>query len=234
MTVRQFKSLVIFIIVVGILLSGLMIVNTNIQATDLGPGDMPLKLVSNDSLPYPFQDHYLHNNPTPPTADTNSQADLPLDITLPTATTLYDYDAGGDPGRRIKKNGSGASEANLQRYQNWRTGPLSQDYIIDGVVNFPFWSGLQGFGGGRGIVNAFLRDYNGSGYTEITNGTLDISDWQGGSSTWVQKTLAFSSVTYTVPAGNQLEVKITVGAGSASHMWFAWDTTAYDTHLQFP
>ena len=81
---------------------------------------------------------------------------------------------------------------------------------------------------------AFLRDYNGSGYTEITNGNLDVADWSGGSSTLVQKTLAFSSVTYTVPKGNQLEFKIIVHSDAGDDMWFAYDTTAYNSDLQFP
>ena len=234
MTGKLVKKLVILFVIVGILLSGIMMVNTNIQATVLEPpGGELISLLSNDAPPYP---HYVHNNPTPPTGDTNRQADLPLDTTPPTATTLYNYDqdANASAGRQINKNGGGASESNLVRYQNWRTNALSQDLTIDGVVNFPFWSGTANFKGNRrGVVEGYLRDYNGSVYTEITSGTVDISDWQGGSSTWVQYTLVFSSVNYTVPAGNQLEFKITVGSGS-QHMWFAYDTTTYYSYLQFP
>ena len=228
----------VLLILVVALLSSVVVVSTNISSTDLGPGDEPVKLLSNDSPVYPCRFNYcLHNNPTPPTGDTNSQADLPMDATAPTATTLYNYDQDKDSaaGRFLAKGGSGASESDLSKYQNWRTGALSQDHTINGVATFPFWSAIKDFGDGKqGEVQAFLRDYNGSSYTEITNGTLFVSDWQGGSSTWVQKTLAFPSVNYTVVAGNRLEVKIIVGGNSGDDMWFAWDTTAYNSTLQFP
>ena len=35
---------------------------------------------------------FLHNNPSPPTADTDSQAVLPVDSDVPAAATLYNYD----------------------------------------------------------------------------------------------------------------------------------------------
>ena len=227
----------VFFIVVGVLVSGVVVVTTNISASDLGLGDEPIKLVSNDSPTYPFRDHYLHNNPTPPTGDTTSQADLPLDETAPTATTLYnfDQDIDGAAGRLVGKGGSGASETDLGKYQNWRTGALSPDHIINGVVNLSFSSAIKDFGDlKRGHVQAFLRDYNGTSYTEITNGSLDVSDWQGGSSTWVWNTLAFPSVNYTVVAGNRLEVKIILGLNAGDDMWLSYDTTAYNSHLQFP
>ncbi|HUV56976.1 MAG TPA: hypothetical protein VMV84_07065, partial [Dehalococcoidales bacterium] len=52
--------------------------------------------------------YYLHNDPTPPTADTAAQQDLHMDESQPTATTLYNYDQwDNDPGRRIKKSDGG-------------------------------------------------------------------------------------------------------------------------------
>ncbi len=200
-------------------------------AYDTTAYDSQLELASLRNL------RWLHNNPTPPTGDTNSQADLSLDITAPTATTLYNYDQDRDAfaGRFVIKGGSGASESDLSKYENWQTGALSEDLIIDGVANLTFWSAMKNFTTGtRGSVQVFLRDYNGSSYTEITNGTLDVSDWQGGSSTWVQKNLAFPSVSYTVPAGNQLEVKIIVDPNAGDNMWFAYDTTAYDSKVALP
>ena len=237
MPVKFFKKLAVLFLVVGVLLSGIIVVGTNIVATDLGPGDVPIRRLSNDKPRYPIEVHYMHSNPSPPTGDTNSQADLPFTTTVPTATILYNYDQDVDaePGKQIAKGGSGANESDLNKYQNWRTGVLSSNLVFDGVVNFHFWSGIKDFGDGKaGEVKAFLRDYNGTGYTEITNVTLFVSDWQGGSSTWVEKTLAFPSVVYSVPAGNQLEVKYIVGGNAGDDMWFAYDTTALDSRLVFP
>ena len=85
-----------------------------------------------------------------------------------------------------------------------------------------------------GSVEAYLRDFDGSGYTEITNGTLGLADWQAGGTSWVYKTLTMTSASYTVGAGNQLELKIIVGATSDDDMWFAYDTSAQRTELEVP
>jgi hypothetical protein len=183
--------------------------------------------------------YYLHNIPTPPTGNTNRQANLPLDASAPTATTLYNYDANGDafPGRLVDKGGAGAGESDLVKYQNWRSQPLSQPLVIAGTVNLELWSAIKDFGQGKaGSVMVFLRDFNPatSTYTEISNATLTVSNWQGTSNTWVNKTVAISVSNYTVQAGRQLEVKIIVGASAGDSMWFAYDTVSYQTRLVLP
>ncbi|MBU2608635.1 MAG: hypothetical protein KKF26_04885, partial [Chloroflexi bacterium] len=71
---------------------------------------------------------YLHNNPTPPTANTTAQETLPLSTTAPTAATLYNYDEdySSDLGRRIEQGRGNVNESNLARYQTWRAGPLTE------------------------------------------------------------------------------------------------------------
>ena len=39
-------------------------------------------------------------------------------------------------------------------------------------------------------------------------------------------------MTYTIGAARTLRVKIVVGDNSGDNMWFAYDTTSYDSHLQ--
>ena len=236
MTVPRFKQLAILFAMVGILLLAVNVVGT-IEAKDIGqpgPGPDPIDL-AND-FPTFAKRYYLHNNPTPPTADTDSQADLPLDETAPTATTLYNYDQDRDSfaGLIIKKGGVGVSESDSTKYQNWRTGALSEDLTINFVINFALWSALKDFNNKkRGHVQAFLRDFDGTSYTEITNVELNEKPWDASSATWVRKNLTFPSVNYTVVAGNQLEVKILVHQGSTDDMWFAYDTTPYYSELQF-
>lgn len=181
--------------------------------------------------------NYLHNNPTPPTGDTNSQAVLPTDTTAPTATTLYNYDQDrdSDAGLKIVKGGSGPDEADLTKYQAWRTGSLSDDLLIIGDVTIDLWSGIDKFKLTKsGEVVIFLRDYNGSTYTEIGSGSLYEDLWQAGSGTWVMKTITISGLNYTILAGNELEVKLIVGNNAAADMWFAYDTTSYASVVKIP
>lgn len=181
-------------------------------------------------------DYYLHNNPTPPTGNTVSQTNLPLTTVSPSAATLYNYDTNRDAaaGLLVIRGASGPDEADTAKYQNWRTGALSQDLTISGDVVLTFWSGTQNFAQNkRGSVSAYLRDFDGSTLTVIAYNTLTVNNWQGGSSTWVQYTLTLPGVSYTVPAGHQLDLRLYVPGPPSSQvdMWFAYDTVAYPSRL---
>ena len=166
-----------------------------------------------------------------------SQTALPLDELAPTATTLYNYDTDRDSsaGLLIAKGGSGAAESDTTKYQDWRTTALSSALAIDGTVTVTLWSGIKDFGlAKQGSVTVYLRDFDGSSYVEIANGTLTDSDWQGGSSSWVEKTITITGVNYTIPSGNYLEVKLIVTDSSDDSMWFAYDTVAYGSRVALP
>ena len=183
--------------------------------------------------------YYLHNNPTPPTGDTNSQAVLPLGpiFVAPTATTLYDYDQDrdGNAGLFILKGGTGPGETDPAKHQVWRTGSLSSSEYLVGSVTIDIWGAITGFTQGKaGEVFIYLRDYNPSSYSEIGNGNVNEANWQGGSSTWVMKTISISVLNYTIPAGNELEVEVIVGGNSGDDMWFAYDTTSYSSVVEIP
>ena len=181
--------------------------------------------------------YYLHNNPTPPVGNTNAQANLPLNTSAPTANTLFNYDQNRDAvaGLRILRGGSGAGETNLTRYQNWRTGTLGSALTINGTVNFTFWSAIEnGAQNVTGHVRVFLRHFNGSTYTEICNGAITQANWQGGSTGAVQRTVSFNCSSYTIPAGQRLEVKIVVGNSAGANMLFAYDTTSFPSRLILP
>ena len=153
-----------------------------------------------------------------------------MDQSSPTATTLYNYDTDrdGDVGRFIAKGGNGVGETDLGKMQNWRTAALTTDECINGTVTVTIWAAVKGFGQGKeGEVIVYLRDYNGSSYTEIGNGSVFNADWQGGSNTFVQATVAIPGVSYTIPLGNMIEVKVVVGAQAGDDMWLAYDTADY-------
>ena len=197
------------------------------------------KPVVSDPTPTPIPGttqhvYYLHNNPTPPVGDTSSQADLPLDTTVPTAFT-HDSDRDSSEGLVVGKGGSGPTESNLTRYQNWLTGAFVSTFLIQGDVEVRLWSAIKGFDLAKtGDVTVYLREYNGATYGEIANATLLDTDWQKGVNNFVEAIITVPSVNYTIASGNFLEVKVIVGSGAADDMWFAYDTTAFDSRVFVP
>ncbi len=181
--------------------------------------------------------YYLHNNPTPPTGDTASQAVLPLDPTSPTAATRYNYDTDRDfdEGLHIAKGGSGPTESILTKTQAWRTAAFPAGACLIGTATITLWAAIKDYGDAKaGEVTAYLRDYNGSTYTEIGNGTVFKANWQEGSGTFVQETITIPGLSYTIPVGNMLEIKMIVTDNSDDDMWFAYDTSSYPTEVQLP
>jgi len=179
----------------------------------------------------------LHNNPTPPIADTSSQALLPLDETSPSATTLYNYDVDRDafPGLLIARGGAGPTETEATQFQAWRTAALTSGLTIKGVVRVALWGGMKDFEQGTvGKVTVFLRDCDGAGCTEIGDGTMPAQAWEAGSDTWVKKTITISGIDYIVPSGHCFELKLLVDVASDDDMWFAYDTTSYDSQIELP
>ena len=111
------------------------------------------------------------------------------------------------------QGGSGAGEADLTKYQNWRTASSTEPIVISGPVTVNIWSAVKDFSTSlAGELKFFLRDYDGSSYTEIANRTLTGSPWDtDATGTWVNRLLEFGSVDYTLVAGNQLELKVIPG-----------------------
>jgi hypothetical protein len=175
--------------------------------------------------------YYLHNNPSPPVGDTNSQSPLPLNTTAPTASTLYNYDKDRDtsPGLMIQKGG-GADEADPTKHQAWRTAQLAKNTTVSGTASVTFWAAMKNFQTGvPASVTFYLRSYNGASgqYTSLAQGTVNSAIWHGANPSWVQATAQLPVGTVTVPAGHRLELKVTVSSVSGQDMWFAYDTTTY-------
>ena len=179
---------------------------------------------------------YLHNNPSPPTADTTASQGLPLDTIGPTATTLYNYDTDrdGDVGRLLQKGGVGAGESDSTKYVSWQSGVLPDGKCFLGDVTVDLWSAMKDFNDVSGDLTVYLRDYNGSAYTEIGNATLSDATWQDGSTSWVEKTLTVAGLDYAIVAGNELEVKLILDVGAGDDMWLAYDTTTYASTITVP
>jgi hypothetical protein len=162
---------------------------------------------------------------------------LPLGGTAPSAATLYNYDTDRDayPGLLIVRGGSGATETDTTKYQVWRTSALTSGRTIKGTVRVLLWSGMKDFGPSTsGTVTVYLRDFDGDSYVEVAQGSLPTQAWQGGSPTWVVRAITMSGVDYTIPPGDYLELKLIVGAAATDDMWFAYDTTSYNSRLELP
>ena len=187
--------------------------------------------------PVPSTSLYLHNNPTPPTGDTPRQAVLPIDATVPSASFLYDYDVpDGNPGLQLKNTSLGLAKTNPDQFQLWRTDVLAIPMVIVGDVFVDLWAAIRNYQKNQpGAVTLYLRDYDGSSYIEIANGSVFVFDWQRGTTNFVRATIAMLDVDHTVPAGHQLEVRLYADDIKASKdMWFAYDTVWYPSVIKLP
>ena len=191
--------------------------------------------------PTPLTSYYLHNDPTPPTDHTDrSTGDLLIDTTVPTGTTLYNYDdstnSSNEPGLALNQTAVALGETDTAKFQVWRTGALGSDLLLSGDVIMDIWAATKNYQGNKaGAITMYLRDYNGSTWTEIGNAGAYDADWQGSSGTFVGNSIIIPSVNYTISAGNELEVRMMVdNEAGVSAMWLAYDTTSYLTVLKIP
>jgi len=180
--------------------------------------------------------YYLHNNPTPPTANTTAQYNLAMTTTVPTATTLFNYDTNNAnrPGRGITRNNPpspGLATAN--RYVNWRTPGFGSALTLTGTVTVDIWSATNVATANRtGSLIAYLRDYNpvAGTYVEIANATY-TGVYAAGRTYYERPIQVAVSPAYSIAAGHMLEVKLeSPTATSQNNMLVAYDTTA-DTSL---
>ena len=100
-------------------------------------------------------------------------------------------------------------------------------------MTLQLWSASDGFQQQRrGEVEVFLRDWDGSSYTEIANAVVFKQDWQEGFADFTVETFTFAAVDYTVVSGNALELKLVVGSQTQTpDMWFMWDFIDFDSKL---
>jgi hypothetical protein len=174
--------------------------------------------------------YYLHNNPTPPTANTTAQYNLTMTTVVPTATVLYNYDTSANrPGRGITRNNPPSPGlARAFRYVNWRTPALASALSLNGTITVDIWSATNiATANTTGSLIAYLRDYNPAAgtYVEIANATYTGVYAVG--RTYYERPIAVTvSPSYSIVAGHMLEVKIeSPTATSQNNMLVAYDTT---------
>jgi predicted ribosomally synthesized peptide with SipW-like signal peptide len=177
--------------------------------------------------------YYLHNNPTPPTANTTAQVNLTATTTAPTATTLrrYDTNAGcaNRAGRGLIVAAPNPLQASACYYANWRIPVLAAPLTLQGTVTLDIWSATNtNTNGVTGALIVYLRDYDPTRltYSEITNATFSRAYTRR---TWIHTPITVNiSGTRTLAVGHQLEIKIEAPSpATATNMLVAYDTTTY-------
>ena len=177
---------------------------------------------------------FLHNFPTPPQEDTFAQSVLPMGTGFPAAATLYNYDSDQDTdaGLTLVRSQNGIDENVAGKFQVWRTGPLTQPLTISGDVLVDLWSALvPAVSNEVGILIAYLRDYDGAAYSEIGQGAIFARDWQQGSTGLVERMALIEGIDYTLPPGNELELRIIADIASAHDIAVGYDTKDYPSLL---
>ena len=178
---------------------------------------------------------YLHNNPTPPTGNTAPQFNLALNTTAPTATILYNYDAGCDTraGRSFVRSTGLVSESVSCRYATWRSAALGAARTLNGTATLSVWARKTSTGGVAPTLRAFLRvfDPGTSAYTEL--GAANVTVTTESTAAWVAYAPSWSLASVVVPAGRQIELKVVV-TGGTRNVEIAYDTVAYASALTLP
>ena len=178
--------------------------------------------------------YFLHNNPTPPTGDTTSQTNLPLDLVAPTATTLFNYDTDRDsePGIQLIRS-SDPAETDDTKLQEWVSATLSSTTTIDARMSVFIAAAGKGFVEKDMVLLATVLDLDpGSG--EKTKIGDRASESFASQSTWSLISVHFDKVTYTVSAGHKLVVMVQFAPESGDEGMVAYDTTSYVAFLMVP
>ena len=158
-----------------------------------------------------------------------------MDSQPPSGSALFNYDTNRDAlsGIVIKKGGAGADETDSAKHQAWRTSVLSEAYTLPNAVTTTLSTAMKNHNPNKqGSMTLYLRDFNGSGYTTIAAASLTKADWQGGSANWTTVSATLTTAGYTLAPGHQLELKIIVNSQSDDDLWFAYDTTTYQSRIE--
>jgi len=156
---------------------------------------------------------------------------------VPQLATLYNFDTDrdGDPGLILNKSSLGLSETDPNKFQVWRSAVLTSPLSITGDVLVDLWAKLESPTSNEiDVVVVYLRDYDaggGGGYIEIASGAVYARDWQSNSTTFVERLGLMQGISYTVPAGNQLELRLIVDDASFDDMELAYDIASFTSLL---
>jgi hypothetical protein len=172
---------------------------------------------------------YLYHRPSPPTADTPAQVDLPVGVAVPTAATLFNLSADCDntQGRRITRGSGLPSESDVCRYVDWRLPAVTTDTRLTGVVTATIWAAKSNPQGRTPDLVAYLRAWDGAGHVELASARVAMP-----SNELAPITFTFP-VDTTLVTGQALELKLVVD-GFNRNVTVAYDTAAYPSSITLP
>ncbi|MDH3216305.1 MAG: hypothetical protein OEN01_08435, partial [Candidatus Krumholzibacteria bacterium] len=152
-----------------------------------------------------------------------------LQIDLPTATVLVDYDVTGAPGIRIQKF---LDFGNPRKFHVWSWENTGPDIDMSGevFVNF-FTRTVGGDVGEKGAVMVALEADSSGVPRPLGSPVLVFEDpWPG---TWQMRTAEVTIASHTLRSGDTLRLIMWVDAASGASIHFAYDTVQQPSHLVF-
>jgi type II secretory pathway pseudopilin PulG len=184
----------------------------------------------------------LHNKPTPPTADTDAQSNMAMNLSAVSDIPLYRYSKNfymGEAGRYISNQNVSETETNPQLMANW-VYQLPAQATFNGTVEVKLWVARKDFNctGGPVQIRAFLRKKtmeDDSGVeTSLANGNAVMVPSAIGSCPFQQVTLTMVLTNVTIPINNWLELKVTNRNASGEAALVAYDTATYRSTIKLP
>uniref|UniRef100_A0A540VDF0 S8 family serine peptidase n=2 Tax=Litorilinea aerophila TaxID=1204385 RepID=A0A540VDF0_9CHLR len=175
---------------------------------------------------------YLYNDPVANQGDTSSHPILPLAPEEPSDSPLYNYDADRDsgPGLRIRRLDAPGGPLSPDQIQRWRLPTLSTTVQVAAGASLELWvTRPEDSPGQRVQLQATLNQIDSTGRTVQTlAATSAATNLDNG---WKKFKFAFNNGPFVIPAGDQLELAVTLDGASEGDVWLAFGTRQYPARL---
>src|SRR5918992_2271861 len=212
-------------------------VEMTLEVTSGARPDLTVEATDTVDIGNPSITLYLHNRPTPPTADTTAQANMTMTETAPTAATLRKYSTNyytGQAGRFVDKKIALHTETSTQFMANWvYQVPSTTTYT--GIAELTFWVAMKDLKFDKvPQLTIFLREKS----SATTNtGTLFATAAATSPPPGLTEPCDFREVTVSIPINRTIttnrwiELKITTAQTTGDASLYAYDTTVYPSSL---
>ncbi len=218
--------------------------NYNFTVTARSGADSTVTAVSPDRVTVGVAGltYYLHNNPTPPTANTTAVSYLTMNSTAPTAATLFRYSTNhhnADSGRYLDKSSISDTQSDNKLMAAWRF-QVSAASTYTGAGEVRLWNMVKGFACDKAlVVQVYVRHKASNDTTTGTamaSASLNIPAPGGAAPCAYRESVIPLTFTGTSVAANRwIELKVEVNTtGSGDAGLFAYDTTAFPSRLILP